>query len=623
MSAVAKPRPQHLAATEADLAVMAVAVRRARRAVRLGRYADAVAAVGGVGRVIYRLPKGADVAWQRFTAAIIDESLIGHGYEVCLWLMRQSGDVQAFKARTREMHGITVNAARDWAKKEGVDPVLPPPLPPAYFADDDTAVPPPCGPEERAKIALTAGGITGQLNAVCEALQTACFLFQRHGQLVEIGWVDDARLDGELRETTVIRPIEESRLLELTSRAADFEKWDARAKAMVPARCPPEIARMLLARPPSEWPFPPLRGITDRPMLRSDGSLLEDAGYDAATGYAYLPSETFPYSWGMTECAKCVAEEAAEDLLDLLEEFPFVDDVDVAVALAAIITAVIRPALPTAPMFAFTAPAPGTGKSYLVDLLSMIATGRPASGFTWADDPAENRKALDAALLAGASAITLENVSGPLGGDRLNQVVSQGRATARVLGESRVVEVACNALVTANGNNLVIAADMTRRTLLCRLDAGVERPEQRGFTRDPLAIVRKDRGRYVEAVHWILRGYHLAGRPGQPKPLGSFEAWSSWVRGALLWLGFADPVESTDAVREADPHRSDLLAVVEQWNQVFGNERVSSQQIIAAAGFSSDFREALLAVAGAGGHVNTRRLGYWLRQRYRADWSRA
>ncbi len=44
-----------------------------------------------------------------------------------------------------------------------------------------------------------------------------------------------------------------------------------------------------------------------------------------------------------------------------------------------------------------------------------------------------------------------------------------------------------------------------------------------------------------------------------------------------------------------------------------GGQRVSSAQVINAALATPDFREALLAVAGAGGAINTQRLGKWLR----------
>ncbi len=41
--------------------------------------------------------------------------------------------------------------------------------------------------------------------------------------------------------------------------------------------------------------------------------------------------------------------------------------------------------------------------------------------------------------------------------------------------------------VLANGNNAVVATDMVRRTIECRLDANMESPETRVFRDDPLA----------------------------------------------------------------------------------------------------------------------------------------
>ncbi len=50
--------------------------------------------------------------------------------------------------------------------------------------------------------------------------------------------------------------------------------------------------------------------------------------------------------------------------------------VDRAVALSGIFTAIVRGVLPTAPLHAIRAHTPGTGKSFLVDLASTIASGR-------------------------------------------------------------------------------------------------------------------------------------------------------------------------------------------------------------------------------------------------------
>src|SRR5262249_28594507 len=51
-------------------------------------------------------------------------------------------------------------------------------------------------------------------------------------------------------------------------------------------------------------------------------------------------------------------------------------DADRAVALAGMLTVLDRRSMATAPLIAFTAPAAGTGKSLLVDLMSVLATGR-------------------------------------------------------------------------------------------------------------------------------------------------------------------------------------------------------------------------------------------------------
>jgi putative DNA primase/helicase len=83
----------------------------------------------------------------------------------------------------------------------------------------------------------------------------------------------------------------------------------------------------------------------------------------------------------------------------LLVEFPFVDDVSKSVALCAIMTPVLRGAFSNAPLFFFVAPESGTGKSYLVTLISVIATGRPPAAVAGSDNKEEMEKRLGAIAL--------------------------------------------------------------------------------------------------------------------------------------------------------------------------------------------------------------------------------
>jgi hypothetical protein len=206
-------------------------------------------------------------------------------------------------------------------------------------------------------------------------------------------------------------------------------------------------------------------------------------------------------------------------------------------------------------------------------------------------------------------------------------MLTQTTLRMRILGRSEVPELSTGSLVTATGNNLTLVGDMSRRAILCRLDPGCERPELRRFSSDPIATLREHREKYLVAALTILRAFHVAGRPRQVDPLGSFEDWSNWVRGALIWLGEADPVASMEAVRADDPKLEAAIAVVTQWWEVLGTDRVAVRSLIEKATeqrtmlnsiqhklefVRPDFREALLAVAGDGGVISSRRLSKWI-----------
>ena len=273
------------------------------------------------------------------------------------------------------------------------------------------------------------------------------------------------------------------------------------------------------------------------------------------------------------------------------------------------------------------APAAGSGKSNLVNLASIIATGTEAAVTAVGPNDEEMEKRIGSDLLAGAPIIALDNCVRPLDGVILNQMLIQTQVKVRILGLSQSPTLISDAAVMATGNNLTIAGDLTRRVLVCRLDPKVDKPEERVFENDAVIDAMAGRPALVVAALTVLRAYNVAGRP-QPegvRPLGGFEEWTRMIRDALLWLGCADPVASMDRVRAADPVRVALMEVAAQWQEVIGNDRVTVAEAVALAcgqepwsGSGSakfahpEFREALLGVAGRGGVVNTKALGRWL-----------
>lgn len=480
--------------------------------------------------------------------------------------------------------------------------------------------------DERPVVRLYVGELERTVDAVERALIAADVgLYQRAGIIVSTGTVPMLTAHKKEIATVAIFEVGEHRLLELAMTAAAFEKFDARAGEYVPTNCPMTIPKTLRERK-GHLRLPTLTGILNAPTLRPDGSVLAKQGFDEATGLLFdAAGETFP---AVPEKPTLSDARSALRLLEgLLTGFPFVSDGDRSVALAGLLTATIRKSLPTAPAFAFSAPTAGSGKSTLVDLMSILATGREAGVIAPGKNDEETEKRLASLLLAGAP-IALDNADHGIGGELLCQILTQRSVRMRVLGKSDTPELPTNVMVTMTGNNLQLVGDMTRRALLCTLDPKEERPELRSFAFDPIERTKERRGDLVVAALTVLRAYHHAGRPPQATRLGSFGEWSDMVRGALLWLSATDPVETTEKARSADPKLERLQAVLAQWSKVIGVENASANdaaqrasQRHQASGFDfnkpapfthPEFREALLAVAGNGGFIDAVRLGMWL-----------
>jgi hypothetical protein len=121
-----------------------------------------------------------------------------------------------------------------------------------------------------------------------------------------------------------------------------------------------------------------------------------------------------------------------------------------------------------------------------------------------------------------------------------------------------------------------------------------------GWLRISLAVARSRRTCSLArpAVLTVLRAWHMAGTTIGVTPMGSFEEWSYRVRQPLLWLDRDDPCDSIATVRENDPSRDALLAVLLEWKRALGIRNSHTvQQIIARALTNMDFFSALMGVA--------------------------
>jgi hypothetical protein len=463
------------------------------------------------------------------------------------------------------------------------------------------------------QIYVLAGELPRVVNEAEEALlDSGKEVYQRGGQVVRP--VLSKLKASDDRSTWAWRIIEvtQPHMVEMLTCAAQFLRYDGRSRDFRPIDAPDKVAKAYLNRQ-GNWKLPILFGVTDTPFLRRDGSVCERPGYDAASGLLCKLDGVFPPI--PQEPDRDEAETALAVIEQLISTFPFVTKADHAVALSAILTALDRRSMSTAPLHAFTAPLPGTGKSLLVDLASVLAIGRPIPVIAQGRQEEELEKRLGASMLHGDQLISIDNCDHILQGSFLCQVLTQQRLNVRVLGFSQHVEVPVNAAVYATGNNLTVAGDLNRRTLLCSLDAKCEHPEKRQFVGNPLEHVRENRGALVAAALTVLRAWHVSGQRSALAAPGSFEEWSQRVREPLIWLGRADPCGTMLKIKDNDPVRAALGIVLKQWERHLGpGPSYTVQEVIDRAVNIADFHLALTNVAYARRHeaVGNQQLGKWL-----------
>lgn len=478
--------------------------------------------------------------------------------------------------------------------------------------------------DPRPTIKWEPGELPRAVDEAEEALmRSAEGVYQRGHQLVRIVRRESSSVRNFKRTKpadVALREVDAPYLVEALTRAAIWKQYNQRTSRWGPINCPEKVAITYLSRS-GRWRVPPLLAAITAPTLRPDGTVLQAPGYDPSTASWYDPCG-FEYPEIPENPTREDAENALRYLREAFSSFPYADEVDEAVILALALTALVRRALPSAPLGAITAPVMASGKTLVADLISILASGVPAPAMQLAETEEEAKKVALSVLMMGDPVVLIDNIERPLAGDWLCTALTSEMFSARLLGASQMVSVPTCTLWLANGNQLAIAGDLRTRALLCRLDPRMEKPEQREFKDDIRLWFTVNRPKLVAAGLTIMRAFIVSGeKPSYHVPAwGRFDAWSDMVRAPLVWLGERDPYASTAALDAEDPYRAELLQMLETWFARFSDLEATVSDVIEAADDKIDTRgppllEALRTVAGdRGGTVNARRLGHWLRR---------
>jgi len=321
-----------------------------------------------------------------------------------------------------------------------------------------------------------------------------------------------------------------------------------------------------------QWPeIRRLEGVIETPVLRADGTILCEPGYDSYTGLLFLPNANYPAA--PEPLTRDHAHDAVAELLEVVADFPFASPAYRAAWLASVLTPFATFAFHgPKPLFLIDANIRGSGKSLLADVTGEVAFGRAMPRTAYTSDSDELRKRITAIALSGDLACLFDNIDGTLGGASLDAALTATSWSDRVLGASEMASgIPLHVCWYATGNNLVLRPDTARRTLHIRLEVLSENPENRtGFAHSPLlAWVQQERPRLAMAALTILAAYCKAGRPSMDlEPWGSFEAWSDLVRNAVVWAGVDDPAATRAKLAEqSDRETCALRQLINGWEE--------------------------------------------------------
>jgi hypothetical protein len=426
--------------------------------------------------------------------------------------------------------------------------------------------------------------LTGDIEEDAEATLTALYA-ANHPPVIFIRGAKLARCRLSEEGRPFIEEVTPDILLYEMSRITRFLVYSQTKGALKPTYPPVAVARYILAK--GNWRFPPLRGVTEVPIVRDDGTLLDTPGYDPQSRLIYLPQPGLVIPPVPATPTQAEVDAARDYVWQFFAEFCYESQADAANAFGALLTTVTRTMYPLCPMHLVDGVKPGTGKTLWVQALAYIALGRIIASSTVPQDETEWQKTLTSYLLAGTSFLSLDNIRGLLISAQLEAFLTSPSWSGRILGTNQTPELIQRAMVVGNGNNLEIGGDLPRRCVRIRLTTINSQPwMQTGFAFSPLLKhLQLHRGQIISALLTLVRSWIVAGKPvpATVPALGTFDGWSETIGGILAHIGIPGFLENlAELYNETDSDGPQWANFLEAWEQVLGMQKLTAGEIVEA-----------------------------------------
>ncbi len=339
----------------------------------------------------------------------------------------------------------------------------------------------------------------------------------------------------------------------------------------------------------AEWPsVPTLAGITGTPVLRRDWTLLQQPGYDPASGLYLSPTVALPPVPGRPGPGQ-VAAARAFVLSTLLGDFEWEDSASLANYVALMVTPFLRrPLRALAPLAILSASAPSSGKSLLSALIGLLVGQQTVP---WpADNDAELEKLITSTFTVESGAVIFDNLAEGevIASPVLANLLTNPMWSSRILGKSGMGSWANDRLWMATGNNLRVGGDIASRSVCVRLRPAAPHPEARsgfqipdlhGWIKDP-----RNRAALLWRLLILVADWVAAGTPRDTTaPLRrQFTPWAHGAGGFLAHHGITGFLTNLNAIRRMDEEDHKWAVFLAAWLDRLGPRLVRVADVLAS-----------------------------------------
>lgn len=326
--------------------------------------------------------------------------------------------------------------------------------------------------------------------------------------------------------------------------AKDGDKWNA-------VSAPGNVVEDMLSARRRDVTVPALKHVSIVPTFTSDGRLLNENGFDEASGIFLdlhvsvdVPKEpTRQQVWS-----------ALRWLWTPISQFPFEDKSDKAHALAMILEPYMRDMFGPTPLYFINKPTPGTGASLFIESSLYPTLGEWPSAQTAPRSDDEMKKTLTACFIEGERCIFFDNAN-VLNSASFASALTAEVYSARILGASKMVRVPIKVQWVGSGNNTNLSGELYRRTVDIRMDAKMANPEEgRSFRIKNLkAWVQRHQAEQVRAALTVIQYWVNQGMPMGAGSKASYEEWSAKMSGLFDCIGVRGFLSTPLERRPEDP----------------------------------------------------------------------